>query len=883
MQSHKRKMCGIAAASILALAVTQAIHAESTTPTVVSIAGATLFENFFKAPGSTNDYIDVNNDGVYGYNSNGTPYYVQQLAPTATFTNGGSNVSYATSVAGVSRTSQWTVVYRGTGSVEGIQELLATAAGATNWSVPRSGVSVAYVNTTKVVGDGAVSVPNSNAVTGIPNAIALNGVDIATSDVRSTWAVQASGTSAWNRKPTQAGYGTNSVTSSTGQTNQLASLTSNGVTFNLASSTTTPDNRTVYDTAIAIAPINIVANPGVGTDKIKASELQHLYVTGRMANGENLVAVTRSVVSGTRNAAMNSLGIDPSYGVGENIGTSTAGNNILGATYQPGNYAGSGDLETGLTNTRLGIGYDGSDRAQSKNGAKWGSMQVMFDTQGGTEYVTSSTSSIIHNGDVNTGWRISGQETLITVGDPNATAVNAEYPATTTNPQMANTAAAEYIRNIEESIANYAAYTNSDTNTAMPAKVLNTTYLLTSASDYVQSATDATAWVANGDKVQSVQDAALQLGTYNAKLVSDSSINAGVAPTRLNTATYSDGKSATYHFFDQDGNEQTLAYGAALNGRNKVAGDFNGTGVRNIGQIAEMMSAAKDATAWAKAHNSGQSGANLGSAAVVEILGDFNGDGNFDSKDVRYFADGLAIDSGTGKLDRKKGFTEVDNQWNSLTGSKNYFGIAAYSTGKAYAAGDARGDVAGNVSGVTAGAAPTGYDGKINAADIDYVIKQVLGATGQVSLVAVTTGDSVGGFTDLLTRANNNSLINVRADLSADMNGDLKINTNDVIELVEGILGTHFGDANLDGYVNASDFSAMSISWQQNVSGWASGDFNGDGYVNAADFNYISLNWQQGPISFDEAFSAYMASVPEPASVAIAAIGGVALLMRRRK
>jgi len=46
----------------------------------------------------------------------------------------------------------------------------------------------------------------------------------------------------------------------------------------------------------------------VAIGKDTATELQHLYVTGRMPNGENLVAATRTPFSGTRNGSMNSLG-----------------------------------------------------------------------------------------------------------------------------------------------------------------------------------------------------------------------------------------------------------------------------------------------------------------------------------------------------------------------------------------------------------------------------------------------------------------------------------------------------------------------------------------------------------------------------------------------
>ena len=83
-------------------------------------------------------------------------------------------------------------------------------------------------------------------------------------------------------------------------------------------------------------------------------------------------------------------------------------------------------------------------------------------------------------------------------------------------------------------------------------------------------------------------------------------------------------------------------------------------------------------------------------AAVPEILGDFNGDGTFDSKDIRYFADGLAIATPgphAGQLDRKAGFIAVDT-----AASGNYF-QTTLATPNAYAYGDSRGDVAGSAVG----------------------------------------------------------------------------------------------------------------------------------------------------------------------------------------
>jgi uncharacterized repeat protein (TIGR03803 family) len=53
------------------------------------------------------------------------------------------------------------------------------------------------------------------------------------------------------------------------------------------------------------------------------------------------------------------------------------------------------------------------------------------------------------------------------------------------------------------------------------------------------------------------------------------------------------------------------------------------------------------------------------------------------------------------------------------------------------------------------------------------------------------------------------------------------------------------GDANLDGVVNAADFSILAANFNQSVTGWDQGDFNYDGLVNAADFTDLAANFNQ--------------------------------------
>jgi autotransporter-associated beta strand protein len=109
------------------------------------------------------------------------------------------------------------------------------------------------------------------------------------------------------------------------------------------------------------------------------------------------------------------------------------------------------------------------------------------------------------------------------------------------------------------------------------------------------------------------------------------------------------------------------------------------------------------------------------------------------------------------------------------------------------------------------------------------------------------------------------------------------------------VMYTLLGDANLDGLVNAADFTILAANFNQPVTGWDQGDFNYDGLVNAADFTDLAANFNQsdsgaavsaGDVAALDAFAAangLLADVPEPASIASVGILSVALLIRRRR
>jgi PEP-CTERM motif len=88
------------------------------------------------------------------------------------------------------------------------------------------------------------------------------------------------------------------------------------------------------------------------------------------------------------------------------------------------------------------------------------------------------------------------------------------------------------------------------------------------------------------------------------------------------------------------------------------------------------------------------------------------------------------------------------------------------------------------------------------------------------------------------------------------------------------------GDANLDGGVNITDLLNLLNNYTLTGQDWSDGDFNYDGAVNITDLLAMLNNYGDngGVGSFHSTLS-----VPEPGTLSLMAIGGGALLARRRR
>lgn len=872
-------------------------------------AGATLFKDFFPAPASTNDFIDVNQDGVFGFDISGA-LPLQQLAPGVTINPTTGAVTF---VAGGINVPEWAFQYRSVGSVKGFgqfvdYQLLGTVPGVT-------ASEGQLLNRNEYVTSGKINYgPNNGAnevnpiaapyASGMADPIGrpYDQVDFAFLDVPSTLAV-TSGNAAngnWNKRPTEDGYGFNSINSSTGFVSQLESLERGALSLN--QNTAAPDANTIYDYNAAFVPVNIIANAGTGKENVRATEMQHLFVSGRMNSGENLVGATRDAGSGTRNAAMNSLGIDPAWGRGDNVGdrTDTSDTTLLGEDFQPTNNGGSSIQEGVVQNHRLAIGYTGfagsSRSVQDAIDKKYEILNIMNDHVGGTQYVRPSVDTVLDNASADTGYRIGGNGSFVTRGDWQATDVDydqtgvigtrvfdfnndgtvdttangtdwtdtngngladagepgvedAPWEVGNGNPfDVANAALRDYMRNIDGSVQGFTAAPARDDNNNMPGQFLAYEFFLPAAIDALALDNgDPTNYSANAGLIQSLQD----FVRAQQKAIRDTPTfgNVGRVSIRKVDTGYSDdqvlidaGQVVGSQYITADG-ATLVGYGstmeaglAAVGVRNRIAGDFDADGVRTLADTQAMIDAYNARgtlaarQAWAVRTGADATDGN----AVFELLGDFDGNGSFDEEDIRYWADGLALSTTAGidldgdlsadaTLNRKEGFTAVDN-----ASGNNFFGTTLATigiNGKVYEAGDSRADVAGNTA--VAGAAPSGSDGRVDAKDIDYVYAQFKGNR-------FVNGDA--------NWANLNEAVGF--DLSADMTGDLIVNQADVDDVVVNVLGTNYGDADLNRSVNLDDANTLVGNFGNTTGqGWANGNFDGDGDVDLDDANTLVGNF----------------------------------------
>ncbi|MEO0715506.1 MAG: GC-type dockerin domain-anchored protein, partial [Planctomycetota bacterium] len=512
----------------------------------------------------------------------------------------------------------------------------------------------------------------------------------------------------------------------------------------------------------------------------------------------------------------------------------------VGPDYLPSNKGGSSRMEGTTRNTRLGIGHTGAER-----GGRWLTsspqslelLAIVGDVKGGSTPARPTLANVLDG--TAEGYTVIGPASIVTLGDPRANAAAAggwgwdasETGSYVNTTPMANEAAAAFVNNITRSIT---AIQNLDPNAIFtPGEFLAVNFILPAAANNIPATapTPGNGFVdiiPNPDFNQTVQNFVVNQASNilsEPEFASFDTNTQGVVPERTGSVQYSDGNVLPSVAYVAQNGTTIYNAGDALpaksTGLSFIAGDFNNDFTRDIEDADEMILAYNDRQGGAAWNAPG------GGGASIEILGDFNNDGNFDLSDLRYWADGLAIDETTGNLDRFAGFQALQD---AAGAPANLFAInTPYSTGASYKSGDAAADIAGSMTkSPTRGWTPNAHDGNIDAADIDYVVEQFV-ADANAEIDWADTAEAAF------------------ADLSADVNGDLLINKDDVEFIVEDILESELGDVNLDGVVDATDASIASSNF--GAVGWANGDVNCDGIVDQLDVDFINSVIGVGPCS----------------------------------
>jgi autotransporter-associated beta strand protein len=151
------------------------------------------------------------------------------------------------------------------------------------------------------------------------------------------------------------------------------------------------------------------------------------------------------------------------------------------------------------------------------------------------------------------------------------------------------------------------------------------------------------------------------------------------------------------------------------------------------------------------------------------------------------------------------------------------------------------------------------------------------------------TSSTAGVITSSTAASNTSYLTAVGLATGLTSFEGLTVSTSDVL-----IKYTYYGDTNLDGGVDGSDYTNIDNGFNSHLTGWQNGDFNYDGVVDGSDYTLIdnAYNTQGASLGTNPAdliasntaqIAGGSAAVPEPTTLGLLGMGAMGMLSRRRR
>jgi autotransporter-associated beta strand protein len=215
------------------------------------------------------------------------------------------------------------------------------------------------------------------------------------------------------------------------------------------------------------------------------------------------------------------------------------------------------------------------------------------------------------------------------------------------------------------------------------------------------------------------------------------------------------------------------------------------------------------------------------------------------------------------------------------------------------------------LSALTIGGSTNAWTGKLDLSNNDLIVHSASLATVSNQVLEGYANGTWNGSAGIVssTAAGNTTHLTAVGVVQNNQSGTALFSANNLFDGINPNAGdlllkyTYYGDANLDGRVNSSDYTLIDAAYLANrhtpglYTGWFNGDFNYDGVVNGSDYTLIdnAFNSQGAQITAQianptaeieagtEAKSGAVTSVPEPALGSLSAIMAAGLLRRRGK